>query len=160
MSRSSSASVGDRVLSTLPYLLPLADALLGFGQPLLLQFPQLSVLALPLSPVFALYRTIPFAGLVVFLALFLLVVRNESLPHFLRYNTMQAILLDVLASILGIVFQLVLEPALGGTFVMETLFSSVFLGIWAASLYSIVQSLRGFYPEIPTLSDAVYLQVR
>jgi len=34
------------------------------------------------------------------------------------------------------------------------------LGTVAAVLYSIVQSALGRYAEIPTLSEAVYMQVR
>jgi len=36
----------------------------------------------------------------------------------------------------------------------------VFLGAIAAIIYSIVQSVLGRYAEIPTLSEAVYMQVR
>jgi hypothetical protein len=36
----------------------------------------------------------------------------------------------------------------------------VFLGVVAAVVYSVIQSAMGRYAEIPTISDAVYMQVR
>ena len=41
------------------------------------------------------YYSNSFTPFFVFFALFLAVVRNEKLPHFLRFNAMQSILLDI-----------------------------------------------------------------
>ena len=43
---------------------------------------------------------------------------------------------------------------------MQTLYTTIFLGIVAAVVYSITQSLMGKYAEIPAISDAVHMQVR
>ncbi len=153
-----STTVKDRVFAALPYLLPIISGL-PFGSFLFRQFPALNVLLLPLQPVLFIYNQIPFAGLVVFFLLFLLVVRNERIAHFIRFNTMQAILLDILLVLCSLVLQILL-PALGSNLVTETLINLVFLGTVAACGYSIVQSLLGHYAEIPTLSEAVYAQVR
>jgi hypothetical protein len=45
-------------------------------------------------------------------------------------------------------------------FILQTIYNMLFLGVLAAVMYSVVQSLRGQYAEIPTISDAVYMQVR
>jgi uncharacterized membrane protein len=153
-----STTVKDRIFASLPYLLPIMSGL-PFGSLLLRQFPALGILFLPLQPVIAIYNTIPFAGLVVFFLLFLLVVRNERIAHFIRFNTMQAILLDILLVLFGLLLQILL-PALGVNLLTETLLNIVFIGTVAASGYSIVQSLLGRYAEIPTLSEAVHAQVR
>ena len=147
-------TVRDRIFACLPYLLPLVYGL-PFGQFLLNQFPILQIILIPLSPLLFLYR-IPFAGLIVFFALFMLVVRNENIPHFIRFNTMQAILLDII--IIGCSLILRIVPLQG--FIQETLFNMIFLGVLAAVIYGVVQSARGQYAEIPTISDAVYMQVR
>lgn len=60
-----SPTVSDRILSSLPYLLPLVDGLL-FGEFLFREFPALSFLFIPLTPLLALYQFIPFFGLIVF----------------------------------------------------------------------------------------------
>lgn len=153
-----STTVKDRIFASLPYLLPIISGL-PFGSFLFRQFPALSVFLLPLQPVLFIYSKIPFAGLVVFFLLFLLVVRNEKIAHFIRFNTMQAILLDILLVLCSLVLEILL-PALGSNLVTETLINMVFLGTVVACGYSIVQSLLGRYAEIPTLSEAVYAQVR
>jgi hypothetical protein len=43
--------------------------------------------------------------------------------------------------------------------VVETLFNVVFLGAFAACVYSIIQSVIGKYADIPTISEAAYSQV-
>lgn len=153
-----SATPADRIFATLPYLLPLIEGLI-FGQFLFNQFPQLALVFLPLFPLLQLYASIPLAGLIIFFALFFLVVRNENISHFIRFNTMQAILIDILLSITRLIVQLS-GSALSSGFIAETLFNVIFLGVFAACAYSMVQSLLGRYAEIPTLSEAVHMQVR
>lgn len=154
-----STTVSDRLFACLPYLLPLIDGLV-FGRYLLRQFPALQVLFLPLLPVKAIYDNLGQIGqLIVFFALFLLVVRNEKINHFIRFNTMQAILLDIVIFLCSILLQ-VLSPIPGTGFAMETLANTIFLGIVAAVVYSVIQSLSGRYAEIPAISDAVHMQVR
>ncbi len=47
------------------------------------------------GPLLNAYYSNSFTPFFVFFALFLAVVRNEKLPHFLRFNAMQSILLDI-----------------------------------------------------------------
>ncbi|MBD1808428.1 MAG: hypothetical protein KME25_00820 [Symplocastrum torsivum CPER-KK1] len=152
-----STTVKDRIFACLPYLLPLVSVL-PFGSFLFRQFPALGVLLIPLQPVLFIYQSIPFAGIIVFFLLFLLVVRNERIVHFIRFNTMQAILLDILLVLCSLLFNILLR-GLGTNLITETLFNIVFLGTVVACGYSIVQSLIGRYAEIPALSEAVYAQV-
>jgi uncharacterized membrane protein len=148
----------DRFFACLPYLLPFLDGL-SFSTPFFRQFPVLQPLLLPFVPIMQIY-SLPFASLIVFFTLFLLVVRNENISHFIRFNAMQAILLTIVLFLCQLIVQYVLQPALQGGLILETLYNVVFLGTLAAVIYSIVQSALGRYAEIPTLSDAVYMQVR
>lgn len=154
-----SITVSDRIFACLPYLLPLIDSLV-FGSLLLRQFPALQVLFLPLQPVLLIYSSLGQIGqLILFFALFMFVVRNEKISHFIRFNTMQAILLDIIIFLCSILLQ-VLRPFPGAGFAIETIANAIFLGIVAGVVYSVFQSLSGRYAEIPTLSEAVYMQVR
>jgi hypothetical protein len=154
-----STTTKDRIFASLPYLLPLISAL-PFGISLFRQFPVLAGILLPLlSPVLYIYKAIPFADLVVFFLLFLLVVRNEKIMHFIRFNAMQAILIDIILFLCSMVSSYILRP-LGTNLVTETLINMVFLGAFLACGYSIVQSLLGRYAELPGISEASYLQVR
>lgn len=149
----------DRVFACLPYLLPLLDGI-QFSIPFFNQFPVLQPILIPFLPLLQIYRGIPFLGLIIFFALFMLVVRNDNINHFIRFNTMQAILLDIVLILCSIITSLILQPALGGGLFLETIYNVVFLGTVVAIIYSVIQSALGRYAEIPTLSDAVYMQVR
>ncbi|MFB2939090.1 Tic20 family protein [Aerosakkonemataceae cyanobacterium BLCC-F154] len=158
-------TVADRIFASLPYLLPLIEGLV-FGRALFQQFPVLQILLVVLQPVLIVYSIIAssffgFGSLIVFLLLFFLVVRNERIAHFIRFNTMQAILIGIVLSLCGLILQYVLAPILSNApFVMETLMTTIFLGVVVAFFYSVIQSLMGRYAEIPTISEAVYMQVR
>jgi uncharacterized membrane protein len=152
-----STTVQDKIFACLPYLLPLLDGLV-YGRYLFQQFPPLQLILVPLGPLLQIYRGIPFFGMIVFFALYLLVVRNDNISHFIRFNTMQAILLDIILVLCGLILS-ILGGSLGG-FILETLSNMIFLGILASFIYAVVQSVMGRYAEIPTISDAVYMQVR
>jgi uncharacterized membrane protein len=154
-----STTVPDRIFASLPYLLPLIDGLV-FGSFLLRQFPPLQVLLFPLQPVLIIYGSLgSFGQLIVFFALFLLVVRNEKINHFIRFNTMQAILLDIVIFLCSILVR-ILGQVPGTGFAIETVANTIFLGVVVAVGYSVIQSVIGRYAEIPAISDAVYMQVR
>jgi hypothetical protein len=159
MSWRGATTIQDRIFSSLPYLLPLTSSI-GFSSAVLQEVPTLgTVLAPLLLPVLWIYQTLPFASLIIFFGLFLLVVRNEKVPHMIRFNTMQALLVDILMVVVGLVL-----PILGrvdsSNLVVIALSSTVFIGVLAIVIFSVVQSLRGLYAEIPTLSEAAYMQVR
>ena len=106
---------------------------------------------------------VPFFGLILFFALFFLVVRNEKLSHFLRFNTMQSLLLSIFTTLCQLVLQLLglVIPTVGSEPLLVTvLFNLIFLAIVSSAVYSIFQCLRGMYAEIPVISEAAYAQVR
>ena len=150
----------DRSFACLPYLLPLVDVVMLFSAPFFTQFPALQPILHILAPLIMIYTAVPFLGLIIFFALFLLVVRNENIAHFVRFNAMQAILLDIVLVVCNIIFVYALAPILGGGLLLDTLFNVIFLGTIAAIVYSVAQSILGRYAEIPTISDAVHMQVR
>ncbi|MFB2892587.1 Tic20 family protein [Aerosakkonemataceae cyanobacterium BLCC-F50] len=166
MSWRGTTTVADRIFASLPYLLPLMDGLLIFSRPFFSQFPILSILVLPLQPLLVIYIMLNssffgFGSLILFLGLYFLVVRNERIAHFIRFNTMQAILIGIVLSLCSLILRYILAPVLSNApFIMETLMTTIFLGVVAAFFYSVIQSLMGRYAEIPTISEAVYMQVR
>ncbi|MEM7556123.1 MAG: Tic20 family protein [Cyanobacteria bacterium P01_A01_bin.84] len=157
-----------RLVSCLPYLLPLMKVQ-ALGAPLFALVPFLSYLYLPLLPFIYVYSLlsnmvplVPF-DFIVFFGLFLGVVRNEKLIHFLRFHTMQALLFGIFASLCIIVLRMAGLLTLGiasPPLAIAVLFSIIFLAVVAASIFSIVQALRGLYAEIPMISEAAYAQTR
>ncbi|GCL59624.1 Tic20 family protein [Microcystis aeruginosa] len=154
-----STDTKDRIFAALVYLLPLYSAASDFGDSIFRQIPFLgAALAIALYPLTFLYSSLgSFGRLIVFFVLFLAVVRNPRISHFIRFNTMQAILIDILVYLLGLVLGFVARG--GANLVVETLFNVVFLGAFAACVYSIIQSVIGKYADIPTISEAAYSQV-
>jgi uncharacterized membrane protein len=140
----------------LAYVLPWS-ATLPFGESLDNLFPALQWLVLPAVPVLMLERGVPFGGFLLFLVLFLAVVRNPQVPYFLRFNVLQAILLDIVLVVLSLAFQLLRIGSLG--FAGRTLANTVFLGMLVLLLFALVQCLRGKEADIPTLSEAVRMQL-
>jgi hypothetical protein len=53
----------------------------------------------------------------------------------------------------------ILQPLIRGFFA-EVLFNTIFLGVLVMVGYSVVQSARGRYAEMPVISEASYLQTR
>jgi uncharacterized membrane protein len=164
MSWDGSTPWSERVLGAIPYLLPLMDALVyGDGRYILRQFPFVSFGLLPILPVLQVYtqfmRLMPFAGLILFMGLFFAVVRNEKISRFIRFNVLQAILLDLVLMVCNLILPII-SRGFQLDLLTETLFNTVFLGIFATFVYSVFKSGRGQYAEIPAISDAVYMQLR
>ena len=153
-----STDTKDRIFAALVYLLPLYSAF-AFGDSIFQQIPFLgAALVIVLTPLAFLYSSLgSFGSLIIFFVLFFAVVRNPRISHFIRFNTMQAILIDILVYLLGLVLGFVARG--GANLVVETLFNVVFLGAFAACVYSIIQSVIGKYADIPTISEAAYSQV-
>ena len=149
--------IWQRLLCGLAYLLPFSDAL-PFGTSLLRQFPFLQWIAVPALPLIRLQQVLPFGGLILFLVLFLLVVRNSRVPYLIRFHVLQAILIDIVLMLLSLAFQVLLAP-FTGSFAVHTLANTVFLGSLLLCLFSLVQSLRGQEADIPTVSEAVRMQL-
>ena len=146
-----------RLLALLTYLLPWSDGL-PFGRSLTSLFPMLQWLSLPALPLVLVEQAIPFGGFILFLVLFLGVVRNPRVPYFIRFNALQAILLDIILIVLSLAFNLLLAP-LGGNFAVRTLANTIFLGMLVLVLFGIIQCLRGKEADIPGLSEAVRMQL-
>ncbi|MGB7564370.1 MAG: Tic20 family protein [Prochlorococcaceae cyanobacterium] len=149
--------IWQRLLALLAYLLPWSEGV-PFGRSLYGMFPVLQWLSLPVIPVVLLQRLVPFGGFLLFLLLFLAVVRNPKVPYFIRFNVLQAILLDIVLVLLSLAFNVLLTP-LGASFAIRTLSNTVYLGTLVLVLFAAVQCVRGKEADIPTVSEAVRMQL-
>jgi len=145
------------LLAVLFYLLPWSAAV-PFGSALISVFPWLIWLQLPALPLLLLDQIVPFGGFVLFLVLFLAVVRNPKVPDYLRFNALQAILIDILLQLLSLGFRVLLSP-LGDSIVLRTLNNTIFIGCLAVLLYALLQCSRGKEADLPTISEAVRMQL-
>ena len=154
-----STDIKDRFFGAAVYLFAIYDAI-ALGIPLMVQIPALApffqilqILVTPIALVYGVVNTaIPiFGSLLVFFILFLAVVRNEKIPYFIRFNTLQSILFGIALSLIQIVF--------GTLGALAFIGGLVFIIATGASLYCMVECALGHYPEIPSISDAVYSQL-
>jgi uncharacterized membrane protein len=146
----------DKLFGTLVYFFPLYTAL-NFGVFLFQQFPILSLIQIPLIPL-AIINQIPFGGFILFIVLFSAVVRNQNISHFIRFNTMQGILMEILLILISLILNILLG-ALAGSLITETIYNTIFIGTLAACGYGMIQSASGKYPELPLISEAASSQV-
>ena len=157
-----SATALDRAFAALSYVMPLASALRAgayFFSFLAEQAPPvlniLQILLLPLSPLLFIENN-PILGLGIFILLFAFVVRNTDISRFIRFNVLQAILVSFMISIGSLILSVL---GITSGIVGETLLNVLFLGGMAVVIYSVAQSVLGRYAEIPTISEAVNMQM-
>ena len=153
------ATIGERVISILPYLFPLMDGL-QYGRFLLGASDDSNPFVLILAVLYSLYRSIPFSGFVAFFALNFL-SGNPSLNRLIRYNMQQAIFIDIAlffpSLIIGLGGLVAGGAGSGVTQAAGELFSDVMFGsLLLMLLYCAGSSLLGREPDgIPLISDAV-----
>ena len=147
--------IPDRLLSCLPYVLPLLDGS-QFGVYMYQRIPPLGMAKhFLLDPMLHLYTAIPFGGLLLFVG-FSFLGRNQNLPRLIRFNIMQAILVDI---------ALVFPELFGGAAkalplaVVEPSTNFIFYAYAFTVGYCLLWNLRGIKPGgIPWISNAAEMQ--
>ena len=76
-------SFGGRVFGILLYMLPWSDSLY-FGNHLYIKYPFIQIIQIPAIPIILIERSIPFGNLLIFLAIFIGIVRNSKISYFLH----------------------------------------------------------------------------
>ena len=150
-----------RVIAPLVYLLPWSDAIpFGLGlDGVFNQVPLLRLLIVPAVPFIQLNRGVPFGGLLLFFVLFLAVVRNPKVPYFLRFNTLQALMTDIVLIVLSFGFSILLQPLASGSLLIGTLSSTIVIAVLAILVFALVECLRGREPDLPGISQAARMQL-
>lgn len=175
MTRRSSVNYLNRLYSTLPYLLPMVAVVsdrrptgFWFAQFLVEQFNLLVYLLIPFKYVDGILSIsiIDFISIrfVAWFCVFIFVVRSYKVNHFVRFNAMQALLLDIVVALVRAMTQL-LDMILGQVsffpFMLKIIASVTFLGITTAVGYTVFNCVLGKYPDkIPMISEITYQQVR
>jgi len=148
-----------RTLACLPYLMPLHETWLNAEtayniHPFLEEIEELTY------PFFgALFRLPEWFFYAYFFAAYLGIVRNNKWPHFFRFHTITAMLLEITLSINGTVYDKFLPKGIfWGKFGMH-----YWLAVAFAFLFTVIQcmqcALKGTYADVPFISDAAYMQI-
>ena len=149
-------TASDKIVSVLPYLFPLLDGL-QFSRFFLMGHSE-NPLAITAAIAYALYRSIPFGGLISFFGLTFL-SDNPKLNRLVRFNLQQAVFLDIFLFAPALVASLgtallsrggvVIPPE-----VVELSTDATFLALVGAIGYASVSSLLGIAPNrLPFVSE-------
>ena len=149
--------IWQRAASIFIYMLPWSD-LVPFGGNLFNVFPFLQWLVIPALPVIFLEQIIPLGSLLMFFLVFITLVRNPQAPYFIRFNALQAILIDIAAILISYGFRIFLDP-LGSSLLLKTCSNTLFIIGLAIILFSIIECLQGKEPDLPGISEAVKIQL-
>jgi Chloroplast import apparatus Tic20-like len=169
MSWKGSVTAADRFFGSVAYLLPIIEVF-SFGTFIFQQLPVLELLYVPLMPLMLIYGAINgvsigefgIGSFIFFLALYWGVVINLRIARFIRFNTLQAILIGIIISLCSLTLRVLLPLISGGSMGSATeqvLYNIVFLATNAACCYGIVMSLLGKYTEIPKISETAQLHI-
>jgi hypothetical protein len=161
----------DRFFACLPYIVPIAGSLM-YAIAFVTLLPITAPVMLPLFALGMAYGTLTgflgqFGDLLIFFGLFLFVVRNTNISHFIRFHTMQALMISISMSIVNLFFQFaqlpifsVLQPTGPLGIVGPTMFAAFFVLIAACYLYALFCAIQGKYGEIRWISEAAHAQTR
>jgi len=138
-----------RLSSAFIYTLPLKAAI-PFGYFLFYKYSFLKILEILTFPIAIIEQSLPFGGFLLFIILFAGLVRNPKVPYFVRYNSCQALLLDI---------ALIITSYLLRIFPIVELGSIIFVLILCIFIYSISQCMFGVEPEIPLISKSARMQI-
>ncbi|KAK2415539.1 hypothetical protein P8452_60697 [Trifolium repens] len=155
----STPAAPERLISIAAYTLPFFNSL-QYGHSILTQYPKFALLFQPIIPFLSFYRSLPYASFIAFFAFYLGIVRNPNFPEFVRFNSMQALTLDVLL-VLPVLFQKIFSPGRSGLGfkVMVWSHNVVFVFSILCFVYSVLNCLFGRTPYLPFVADAAARQI-
>ena len=150
-------SLGSRILGVLLYMIPWADSL-TFGNHLYIKYPFIQIIQIPAIPIILIERSIPFGNLLLFLAIFIGLVRNTKISYFLRFNALQSLLINIGIIIVNFIFEIIFSPFLN-SLIIRTFSSTLLFSLFAVIVYCVWSCTQGNEPDLPIISEATKMQL-
>ena len=150
-------SVGAKILGVLLYMIPWADCL-TFGNHLYVKYPFTQIIQIPAIPIILIERSIPFGNLLLFLAIFIGLVRNTKISYFLRFNALQSLLINIGIIIVNFIFEIIFSPFLN-SLIIRTFSSTLLFSLFAVIVYCVWSCTQGNEPDLPIISEATKMQL-
>ena len=150
-------SPGEKILGILLYMIPWADSI-TFGNHLYIKYPFTQIIQIPAIPIIIIERLIPFGNLLLFLAIFIGLVRNNKISYFLRFNALQSLLINIGIIIISFVFQIFLNP-FDNTLIIRTFSSTLLISLFSIITYCVYSCVQGNEPNLPGISNATKMQL-
>ena len=150
-------SIGSKILGVLLYMIPWADCL-TFGNHLYIKYPFTQIIQIPAIPIILIERSIPFGNLLLFLAIFIGLVRNTKISYFLRFNALQSLLINIGIIIVNFIFEIIFSPFLN-SLIIRTFSSTLLFSLFAVIVYCVWSCTQGNEPDLPIISEATKMQL-
>ena len=147
----------EKVLGVLLYMIPWSDSL-TFGNHLYIKYPFIQIIQIPAIPIILLERLIPFGSLLLFVAIFLGLVRNSKVSYFLRFNALQSLLINIGIIIVSFIFEIIFSPFLN-SLIIRTISSTLLISLFSIIVYCVWSCTQGNEPNLPGISQATKIQL-
>ena len=150
-------SLGGKILGVLLYMIPWTDCLI-FGNHLYIKYPFTQIIQIPAIPIIIIERSIPFGNLLLFLGIFIGLVRNTKVSYFLRFNALQSLLLNIGIIILNFIFEILLNP-FENSLIVRTFSSTLLISLLSMITYCVWSCTQGNEPNLPGITQATKMQL-
>ena len=150
-------SIGAKILGVLLYMIPWADCL-TFGNHLYLKYPFTQIIQIPAIPIILIERSIPFGNLLLFLAIFIGLVRNNKVSYFIRFNALQSLLINIGIIIISFIFEIFFSP-FANSLIIRTFSSTFLISLFLMITYCVWSCTQGNEPNLPGISQATKMQL-
>ena len=138
-------------------MIPWSDAI-TFGNHLYIKYPFTQIIQIPAIPIILIERSIPFGSLLLFLAVFLGLVRNSKVSYFLRFNALQSLLINIGIIIVSFIFEIIFSPFLN-SLIIRTFSSTLLISLFSLIIFCVWSCTQGNEPDLPIISEATKMQL-
>ena len=150
-------SIGAKILGVLLYMIPWADCL-TFGNHLYIKYPFTQIIQIPAIPIILIERSIPFGNLLLFLAIFIGLVRNTQISYFLRFNALQSLIINIGIIIVSFILEIIFSP-FANSLIVRTISSTLLISLFSVIVYCVWSCTQGNEPDLPGISQATKMQL-
>ncbi len=150
-------SLGAKILGILLYMIPWSDSL-RFGNHLFIKYPFIQIIQIPALPIILIEKSIPLGNFLLFLAIFIGIVRNSKISYFLRFNALQSLLINIGVIIVSFVFE-ILFSSFYSSLIVRTLSSTLLITLFSMIVYCVWSCTQGNEPDLPMISEATKMQL-
>ena len=150
-------SLGGKILGILLYMIPWVDSL-KFGNHIYLKYPFTQIIQIPAIPIIIIEQTIPFGNLLLFLAIFIGLVRNNKVSYFLRFNALQSLLINIGIIIISFIVDIFFSP-FENSLIIRTFSTTLLISLFSMITYCVWACTHGNEPNIPGITQATKMQL-
>ena len=150
-------SIGAKILGILLYMIPWSDCL-KFGNHLFIKYPFTQIIQIPTLPIIFIERSLPLGDLLLFLIIFIGIVRNSKVSYFLRFNALQSLLINIGVIIISFIFE-VLFSSYYDSLIIRTISSTLLISLFSVISYCVWSCTQGNEPYLPGITKATKMQL-